>query len=198
MSLLIDKLPKFSDRFFQFLLFSRGVACDIFTHLTWAEKYKLFLLAKRCQGTVFLEIGSYLGASAYVIAAAIESQKKAKLFCVDTWQNDAMSEGSRNTYDLFLSNTKRYRNLITPLCGSSSDVSRSFQKPIDFLFIDGDHSYEGVRTDVEAWFPKLSERALVLFHDIGWAQGVQRIVAEVVKTRAVSEGRLANLYWVWL
>ena len=104
-----------------------------------------------------------------------------------------MSEGNRNTYDLFLSNTKRYRKLITPLCGSSSYVSRSFQKPIDFLFIDGDHSYDGVRTDVEAWFPKLSERALVLFHDIGWATGVQRIVVEVVKTRAISEGRLANL-----
>jgi predicted O-methyltransferase YrrM len=198
MSLLIDKLLKYSDRFFQFLLFSRGVTCDIFTHLTWAEKYKLFLLAKRCPGTVFLEIGAYLGASAYVIAAAIEAKEDAQLFCVDTWRNDAMSEGNRNTHDLFLSNTKRYRNLITPLCGSSSDISQSFQKPIDFLFIDGDHSYEGVRSDVEAWFPKLGKGALVLFHDIGWAPGVQRIVAEAVKARAISDGRLANLYWVWL
>lgn len=198
MSLLTGNLSKLGDRFFHFLLLSRGAACDIFTHLTWAEKYKVFSLAQRCRGTVFLEIGSYLGASAYVIAAAIESKKGARLFCVDTWQNDAMSEGSRMTYDLFVSNTKRYRNLITPLCGSSRTISRSFQKRIDFLLIDGDHSYDGVIADVEAWFPKLSKHAIVLFHDIGWAQGVQRVVEEVVKPRALAEGHLSNLYWAWL
>jgi predicted O-methyltransferase YrrM len=194
----MGKLSKFSDLFFQFFLRGQGVSCNIFTHLTWAEKYKLFSLARRCHGTVFLEIGSYLGASAHIIAAAIEPKKNAKLFCVDTWKNDAMSEGTRMTHHLFLSNTERYRNLITPLCGNSSDVSRSFQNSIDFLFIDGDHSYEGVLTDVDAWFPKLSKQALVLFHDISWAEGVQRVVMEVVKPKAVSEGHLANLYWAWL
>lgn len=39
-------------------------------------------------------------------------------------------------------------------------------RSVDFLFIDGDHTYEGVRSDFERYSPLLSERALVGFHDI--------------------------------
>jgi predicted O-methyltransferase YrrM len=76
----------------------------------------------------------------------------------------------------------------------STDVARSFNKRIDLLFIDGDHSYEGVKEDVEAWFPKLNEKAVVIFHDIGWAEGVQKVVAECVRPSAGKEIFLPNLY----
>jgi predicted O-methyltransferase YrrM len=36
----------------------------------------------------------------------------------------------------------------------------------DFLFIDGDHSYEGVRRDFELYSPLAESGALVAFHDI--------------------------------
>ncbi len=38
--------------------------------------------------------------------------------------------------------------------------------PIDVLFIDGDHSYAGVRADFELWSPLVRPGGLVLFHDI--------------------------------
>jgi predicted O-methyltransferase YrrM len=37
---------------------------------------------------------------------------------------------------------------------------------IDFLMIDGDHTYEGVRRDFELYSPLLSASGLVAFHDI--------------------------------
>jgi predicted O-methyltransferase YrrM len=37
---------------------------------------------------------------------------------------------------------------------------------VDFLFIDGDHSYEGVRRDFELYSPLAAAGALVAFHDI--------------------------------
>jgi predicted O-methyltransferase YrrM len=39
-------------------------------------------------------------------------------------------------------------------------------RPIDFLFIDGDHSYEGVKTDFEIYAPYVRRGGLIAFHDI--------------------------------
>jgi len=34
-----------------------------------------------------------------------------------------------------------------------------------FVYIDCDHSYEGVRDDIEAWYPKLMPQGIMAFHD---------------------------------
>jgi predicted O-methyltransferase YrrM len=47
------------------------------------------------------------------------------------------------------------------------DVRRRLPEgEVDFLFIDGDHSYEGVRRDFELYSPLAAEGCLVAFHDI--------------------------------
>lgn len=38
--------------------------------------------------------------------------------------------------------------------------------PIDFLFIDGDHSYEGVKKDFEMYSPLVKDGGIIAFHDI--------------------------------
>ena len=39
---------------------------------------------------------------------------------------------------------------------------------LDFVFIDADHSEEGVRNDIEAWAPKVKVGGSILGHDINW------------------------------
>lgn len=39
-------------------------------------------------------------------------------------------------------------------------------EPLDFLFIDGDHTYDGVRRDFEMYAPLVRPGGLVAFHDI--------------------------------
>lgn len=171
----------------------------IFTHLTQQEKLQLVKLAAGVDGNVFLEIGSYLGASSCFIAEGIRnSSNSGSLYCVDTWENDAMSEGKRNTYDDFLHNTSKCRQLITVLRGHSIEVAESFPNKIDFIFFDGDHSYEGIKADFNAWFPKLSDGALMVFHDVGWAEGVQKVIEQDARRNVENEGRLPNMWWGWV
>jgi predicted O-methyltransferase YrrM len=39
-------------------------------------------------------------------------------------------------------------------------------KELDFLFIDGDHSYEGVKKDFEMYSPLVRKEGIIAFHDI--------------------------------
>lgn len=45
-------------------------------------------------------------------------------------------------------------------------VIDSLDSTVDFLFIDGDHSYDGVKQDFEAYSPLVGPGGLVAFHDI--------------------------------
>jgi predicted O-methyltransferase YrrM len=56
--------------------------------------------------------------------------------------------------------------------------------PLDFLFIDGDHSYEGVHRDFADYGPLVRAGGLIAFHDIhphsrGWGGEVARFWAEI-------------------
>jgi predicted O-methyltransferase YrrM len=37
--------------------------------------------------------------------------------------------------------------------------------PVDFIFFDGDHSYEGLRSDWETWAPLVAPHGVVAIHD---------------------------------
>jgi predicted O-methyltransferase YrrM len=171
-------------------------AFSIQTHLTPFEKYLLWALSSRLRpGSVVVEIGSYLGASTCFLAMGA-ARRGNRVYCVDTWANYGMSEGHRDTYQTFMDNVRLYADHIVPLRGWSRDVAVDFPHRVDLLFLDGDHSYEGVRGDVEAWFPKLSRPAFVVLHDVAWAEGVRKGIRECVHPREARWGRMVgNIYW---
>ena len=39
-------------------------------------------------------------------------------------------------------------------------------REVDFVFIDGDHTYEGVKQDFEMYSPLVKDGGIVAFHDI--------------------------------
>ena len=51
---------------------------------------------------------------------------------------------------------------------SLSNLLQSLDLKFDFIFIDGDHSYAGVKRDYESSLPYLSENGLMIFHDVWW------------------------------
>ena len=176
-----------------FLRYPRGFRIP--SHLTLAERAVLYRLAERAPHRPILEIGSYLGASAYFLAAARHrSEHAGRVICIDTWQNDAMTEGARDTFAQFLANTRAFKERIIPLRGFSHEVVSAARalapEGLGMLFIDGDHSWEGARRDWDCYRHLLGPDAVVAFHDIGWAEGVQRVVREEVKPLVGESGSL--------
>lgn len=171
-------------------------AFAVSSHLTIPERVKLFELAVGAQ--TIAEIGSYVGASACCFGAAAKAARTGKIVCVDTWQNDAMTEGNRDTWKEFQDNTRDYRDFIEPVRGLSTEVIERVRQVVprlDVLFIDGDHSYEGAKADWESYSGLLHPGSTVIFHDYGWAEGVKRVVHEDVMSHVTRHDRLPNMWW---
>ena len=170
---------------------------QIFTHLTPNEKHVLYLLSARLgKGATIVEVGSFLGASACFMALGLK--KSGKIYCVDTWNNEAMDEPERDTFAEFEALVRPLRQAIIPLRGQSIEVAKKFSGTVDLLFIDADHAYDACLSDWKAWSQFLADGAVVVFHDTGWAKGVVRVVEDHVVPRAKKVVRMRNMFVAWL
>jgi hypothetical protein len=74
--------------------------------------------------------------------------------------------------------------------GLSSEVAKSWDKPIHFLFVDGSHLYEDVLADFAGFFPHVVPGGLVAFHDVAtesWP-GVLRAWRETIEHELIDIG----------
>jgi hypothetical protein len=89
-------------------------------------------------------------------------------FAIDTWKGDQQAGFYDDTVFQNLSCfiQSRYGAFAELVRLSFDEALSCFNEgSIDFLHIDGLHTYEAVKSDFENWLPKLSDRAVVLFHD---------------------------------
>lgn len=118
---------------------------------------------------VYVELGVETGASYMAFCHAVASLGvPCTCYGVDTFQGDDHTGQYGREIEA------RLRERHDPLFGSFSRlVSSTFDEAVqyiadgsvDLLHIDGLHTYEAVAHDFATWAPKLSPRAVVLFHD---------------------------------
>jgi hypothetical protein len=82
----------------------------------------------------------------------------------------------------------------------SFDAVIGWQHKIDFLFLDGDHSEEGIQRDWDDWHPFITPGGVVAFHDAaifprGWTRpdwGPVRLVDRLFRTQILGEWRIVE------
>jgi predicted O-methyltransferase YrrM len=170
----------------------------VWTHMTERELRRLFSLASEAgAGATALEVGAYLGASTCFLAAALKPLG-GHVVSVDTWQNETMDEGQRDTFAEFEANTRGVRDAIVPVRKRSDQLAeRDLPTTLDLVFLDGDHSYEAVHGDFALLAPRIRSRGVIALHDVVHFAGVARTVGEALSTGEWKiQGLVDNLVWL--
>lgn len=128
-----------------------------------------FWLVENLKPSVLVELGTYLGYSYFCFCQQVAKQGLAtQCTAIDLWGGDEHSgfygEEIFNTVKRI--NDQNYGAFSRLMRSTFVEAAGSFEDgSIDLLHIDGRHRYEDVKEDFETWLPKLSDRAVVLFHD---------------------------------
>ena len=164
---------------------------------TPAEVAFLALLLEELRPRVVVEIGTWLGGTAQVLMEYAE-----RLYCVDHWRGDGSIRAefpgaSLTPWERFREFVEvadeRFLRTVIPCVGDSQLWCTIWNQPIDLLYIDGDHSYEGVKADILGWSPHVRPGGFILGHDYEthpgcMFPGVARAVDEIYPDRLLRSG----------
>jgi Flp pilus assembly protein TadD len=131
------------------------------------ERFQLYytlrqLLPERSSPLRFVEIGSFAGSSLFLTCQALKRM-------APQLQGFAVEPGG---HPQFYEVLKHFQDDVTHLQMFSHQAAPQLKQIFEqdgnfppFMFIDGDHSYEGVRQDILNYFPLLAPGGIMLFHD---------------------------------
>ena len=199
-SFMAKRTRRLQERALRQRVLTAGAAPSIFTHMSSEELDALYRLASECPpGSNVLEIGSYLGASSTYLAAGL-GRNRSRLYCCDTWQNETMADGPRDTFAEFRTNTEHLDCEIVPIRKRSEQLAaEDLRLPLQLVFIDGNHSYEAVQHDFRLVRPWLAPDGVIAFHDFSqpYFPGVTRVVGEALASgHWIARGFVDSLIWL--
>jgi len=135
----------------------------------------------------FVEVGSWLGRSAALMAVEIiNSSKPIRFDCVDPWTDGGpdlrhkVAGMKMPIYEQFLRNIEPVKDMIRPIRLPSIEAAATYEDgTLDFVMIDASHAYEDVKADIAAWLPKLKPGGILGFDDFNWS-GVKQAVRDML------------------
>lgn len=147
-------------------------------------------IVKRHRVRHMLEIGTEKGGTLFLFSRV--SMANANIISINLPLNqlDNIARSTRNKLLMEFATKNQKIHLIK---GNShfdrtlKEVKRILDgKKLDLLFIDGDHTYEGVKADFNMYGPLVRKKGIIAFHDIsdlksGQLNEVQRFYNEVKK-----------------
>lgn len=97
-----------------------------------------------------------------------------KLFMIDNWGKIETQTGDGNNEDEWhyknmkdaYDRVEKFEGKYEVLRGLSVEMAKRVEdESLGMIYLDADHSYEGVIRDLEAWYPKVVSGGLIAGHD---------------------------------
>lgn len=160
-------------------------------------------------GTVGAEIGVWMGnTSQRFVEQGVKELHLVDAYSVEPYKNNSempfqdyiskyskvtgefTEAGFKNYYDNVYKSVKerfaRYSNVKLNRMTSSDWFAENKDLKLDWIYIDGDHSYEGCLADLESSLPMIKKGGMILGDDYGWPNSKYQ---KVGVTKAVNEFR---------
>jgi len=154
---------------------------------SFEEASLLYRLAKETKQGCIVEVGSYRGRSTAALGRGSLDGHRVPVFAFEPHEEflgilgGRFGPEDRAAFYRAMLDTGCYE--IVRLVNLSSEMAApNWTKPIALLWIDGDHSYEGVKRDFECWRPHLTAGATVVFDDsLDASIGPRRLIDELLQ-----------------
>jgi hypothetical protein len=149
--------------------------------MTRDQAHRLWTAAERLRGPArIVEIGSYHGRSAIILASAAEDD--VEVYAIDPHggndrgpqQLEGEFEDGQRDHEAFLANLERegVRKRITHVRKPSQDATGDIPGELEVVYIDGAHRYEPAKADIDRWGAKVAPGGTLLIHDSWSSIGV--------------------------
>ncbi len=154
--------------------------------------FNLSFRTREC-GTI-VELGSHAGRSTIALAYGQKVKSGQPIYSLDCTLHPDLKD------NLQRAGVCDWVHICT---GRSSQLGQNWNRPIELLFIDANHSYLAVRSDIRCWARHVIEGGLIVLHDYGnpTCPGVhvavhRQLLSRPFEWRTVSDREAGSLYVV--
>lgn len=171
--------------------------------MAWLPGEGIPALISNIKNPVGIEVGTDRG---YTTTYLLDTVKDLTLHGVDPytgftdWNGQVVSQDERDgTFRAFMSSLAHYEKKYIHHRKTSDDAASDFDdESVDFIFIDGLHTYEPVYKDLRNYYPKLKKGGLFCGHDYtNVADGVGKAVNEFAAELGVEIKTTQQDVWYW-
>ena len=128
-----------------------------------------FWICEQLRPRRIVELGTHYGYSYFAFCQAIDRLRLGTTaYAVDTWKGDEHAEFYDESVfqSVVARNSEKYSAFSSLIRSTFHNALQYFDKgSVDLLHIDGRHFYDDIECDFTLWRAKLTEDAVVLFHD---------------------------------
>lgn len=166
-------------------------------------KDRSFLLELLPKNSTGAEVGVFKGEFTEQILSFV---KPKMIYLIDLWEYDADIHSANfdekpdmlKNYERVKKKFGKMSNVVIKKGYSQQELQQLQDNSLDWIYVDGDHRYEGVKSDLEVAIKKVKKGGIIAGDDYiekdGW--GVVKAVNEFIKTKEVESILIKNYQYV--